>query len=229
MERDTILSERIVKAILEDVKQGRLKPGDKLPSEKQMLEIYQVSRGPVREALRTLRIMNVIDIKQGKGAFITSLEPGLLVEHLGFVLELDNSTIFDLFEARRMLEPEITYLAALRADDAEIVALRETAQQGFQMDIILHEMIADATKNPILKRFMSSIAHLGEMSRQRTSTVPGVKEAAHEQHLKLVDAIARRDAALARELMKEHLDFVSNSYRNHIKTAGGADLLEKAN
>ena len=228
MERDTILSERIVKAILEDVKQGRLKPGDKLPSEKQMLEIYQVSRGPVREALRTLRIMNVIDIKQGKGAFITSLDPGLLVEHLEFVLELDNSTIFDLFEVRQMLEPEMAYLAALRAGDAEIVALRQTAAQGFQMDIILHEMIADAAKNPILKRFMSSIAYLGDMSRQRTSTVPGVKETAHEQHLKLVDAIARRDAVLSRELMKEHLDFVSHSYRNHIKSAGGADLSEKA-
>ena len=79
VERDTILAEQIVQSILEDVKAGRLKPGDKLPSEKQMLAIYQVSRGPVREALRTLRIMKVIDIKQGKGAFVTTLDSGLLL------------------------------------------------------------------------------------------------------------------------------------------------------
>ncbi len=219
VDRDAILSEEIVKSILDDVKKGRLKPGDKLPSEKQMLEIYQVSRGPVREALRTLRIMNVIDIKQGKGAFITSLDPGLLIEHLEFVLDLDNSTVFNLFEARRIMEPEIAYLAALRASDMEIEALKETALQGFQVDILLHEMIARATQNPILLRFITSITYLGEMSRNQTSAVPGVKEAAHEQHLKLVDAIARRDGGLARERMKAHLDYVSDSYRNHILSA----------
>ena len=219
VDRDAILSEEIVKSILDEVKKGRLKPGDKLPSEKQMLEIYQVSRGPVREALRTLRIMNVIDIKQGKGAFITSLDPGLLVEHLEFVLDLDNSTVFNLFEARRIMEPEIAYLAALRASDLQIETLKETALQGFQVDILLHEMIAKATQNPILLRFITSIAYLGEMSRNQTSAVPGVKEAAHEQHLKLVDAIAHRDGDLARELMKDHLDYVSDSYRNHILLA----------
>lgn len=219
VDRVSILSEEIVKSILNDVKMGRLKPGDKLPSEKQMLEIYQVSRGPVREALRTLRIMNVIDIKQGKGAFVTTLDPGLLVEHLEFVLDLGSSTVFNLFEARRILEPEIAYLAALRASDEEIEALRATAMEGFQVDILLHEMVAKATKNPILTRFITSITHLGEMSRKQTSAVPGVPEAAHEQHLKLVDAIARRDASQARDLMKEHLDFVSDSYRDYILNA----------
>lgn len=228
VERDSILSEEIVKSILNDVKQGRLKPGDKLPSEKQMLEIYQVSRGPVREALRTLRIMNVIDIKQGKGAFVTTLDPGLLIEYLEFVLDLDNSTVFHLFEARRILEPEIACLATLRASKAEIEALQATAMQGFQVDILLHEMIAKATKNPILLRFITSIAHLGEMSRKQTSAVPGVPEAAHEQHLRLVEAIANRDANLARELMKEHLDFVSDSYRDYILTAAAQPQSETA-
>ena len=229
MERDTILAEEIVKSILNDVKNGTLKPGDKLPSEKQMLDIYQVSRGPVREALRTLRIMNVIDIKQGKGAFVTSLDPGLLVEHLEFVLDLDNSTVFNLFEARRIMEPEIAYLAALRVTDAEIEELKTTAMQGFQVDIVLHELIAKATMNPILLRFITSITYLGEMSRKQTSAVPGVKEAAHEQHLKLVEAIARRDGDLARELMKEHLDFVAESYRNYLAAVEGDQTSDSKN
>lgn len=218
VERDTILAEQIVQSILEDVKAGRLKPGDKLPSEKQMLAIYQVSRGPVREALRTLRIMNVIDIKQGKGAFVTTLDSGLLLEHLEFVLDLDKSTVFHLFEARRILEPEITYLATLRASDEEINQLWAVAMQGFQADILIHEMIAKATRNPVLLRYITSITYLGEMSREQTSAVPGVKEAAHEQHLKLIDAMAMRDPELARTRMKEHLDFVINSYRNYLSS-----------
>lgn len=215
VDRDAILSEEIVKNILEDVKKGKLKPGDKLPSEKQMLEIYQVSRGPVREALRTLRVMNVIDIKQGKGAFITSLDPGMLIEHLEFVFDLDTSTVFNLFETRSIFEPEIAYLAAIRATKEEIDGLRKIAAQGYQVDIILHEMIAKAAKNPFLLRFVSSITHLGEMSRNKTSQVPGVPQKAHEQHLQLVNAIAKHDGELARRLMREHLDFVVASYRKY--------------
>ena len=215
--RDTILSEEIVKSILEDVRSRKLKPGDKLPSEKQMLEIYQVSRGPVREALRTLHIMHVIDVKQGKGATITSLDPGMLTEHLQFVFDLDSSTVFNLFEARRIFEPEIAYLAAVRTTEEEIAEMERTAMQGFHTDIVLHEMIAKAAKNPFLLRFVSSLERLGKMSRNLTSMTPGVPELAHEQHLGLIDAIRKHDADLARERMREHLDFVSDSYRKFIE------------
>jgi len=210
-----VLSEEIVEQILGDIVEGRLKPGDKLPSEKKLLEIYGVSRVSVREALRTLEIMNVIDIFQGKGAFVSSLDPGQLVEHLQFVFILDKSTVFSLFEARGILEPEIAALAAERASDEQIAQMKALLAEGFdaRVDQQLHEKIAYATGNPILIRFITSISRIGEMSRQKTSTMPGVKERAHEQHQLLVEAIAAHDAAGARERMAEHLRSVADDYR----------------
>mgnify|MGYP001328668228 CR=1 FL=1 len=210
-----VLSEEIVEQILNDIVEGRLKPGDKLPSEKKLLEIYGVSRVSIREALRTLEIMNVIDIYQGKGAFISSLDPCKLVEHLQFVFLLDKSTVFSLFEARNILEPSIAALAAERASDAQIAELKELIGQGFdaRVDQQLHEKIAYATGNPILIRFITSIGKIGEISRQKTSTLPGVQERAHKQHIRLVDAIAQHDAEGARARMAEHLLSVADDYR----------------
>ena len=196
-----ILSEQIVKQIIEDIKKGVLRPGDKLPPEKKLIELYKVSRGSVREALRTLKIMNVIDIQQGKGAFVTSLEASLLVEHLEFVFMLEETTIFNLFEARRIIEPELA------------AEMRELIQGEEGVDIELHQKIAEATRNPILIRFLSSVWSLGEISRQRTSKLPGVKEKAYRGHTQLVDAIEEHNPEKARKLMREHIAFVEANYR----------------
>lgn len=208
-----ILSEQIVKQIIEDIKKGVLRPGDKLPPEKKLIELYKVSRGSVREALRTLKIMNVIDIQQGKGAFVTSLEASLLVEHLEFVFMLEETTIFNLFEARRIIEPELAAIAAIRASDEEIAEMRELIQGEEGVDIELHQKIAEATRNPILIRFLSSVWSLGEISRQRTSKLPGVKEKAYRGHTQLVDAIEEHNPEKARKLMREHIAFVEANYR----------------
>ena len=109
-----VLSEQIAQKIIDEIKAGVLSPGDKLPSEKQLIEKYQVSRITVREALRTLKVMNIINIKQGKGAFVSSVDISLLIDHMDFVSLLEKTTVLNLFEARRILEPEIAALAAQR-------------------------------------------------------------------------------------------------------------------
>jgi GntR family transcriptional repressor for pyruvate dehydrogenase complex len=210
-----------VHQILGDVKCGALKPGDKLPSEKRLLEIYKVSRGSVREALRTLKIMNVIDIMQGKGAYVTSLDTGRLIQHLDFIVELDSASVLSLFEARQILEPEMAAMAALRATEEDIADMQKLLDNDYHVDIILHEKIAECTKNPILIRFVSSVYHMGEISREKTSGVPGVVEKVHGQHTALVEAIASRDPERARESMRNHLEFVVSSYRRYL--AGHTD------
>jgi len=219
----TVFSERIVRDILDDINNGVLKPGDKLPGEKQLLEIYKLSRGSVREALRTLQIMNVINIHQGKGSFVASLDTGSLIQHLDFVIKLDETNFDDLFDTRQILEPEIAAMAAQRATGEEIAAMREQIRQDYHVDIFLHETIVKATKNPFLIRFMTSIYHLGELSRKKTMKVPGLVDKVHDQHVALVEAIESHDPQRARKCMKDHLDFVITSYRNHVRKEKEAD------
>lgn len=206
------LSEQIVQKIMDDIKSGVLVPGEKLPSEKKLIEKFQVSRITVREALRTLQVMNIIDIQQGRGAFVTSTVASLLIDHMDFVSLLSQSTIDNLFEARRILEPEIAAIAAERITDEDIQELQSLLEQD-NYDIKLHQKIAECTKNPVLIRFILSTWSLGELSRQMTSRLPGVKNTAYDNHVKLVEALSARDKELSRKLMTEHLQHVEDSYR----------------
>lgn len=221
-ENKEVFSEKIVKLILDDIAEGRLKPGDKLPSEKQMTAIYQVGRFTIREALRTLGMMSVIDIMQGKGAFVTSLDPELLVQNFDFVFSLNKSTIVNLFEARTLFEPQVAYIAAQRATPEMITEMQELVKNDCYIDIILHEKIARATKNPVIIQIIISLGHIGKISRKQTSIVPGVQEEAHRQHIALVNAIAEHDCIEAQKCMAEHLDYVINSYRKYIEKSDDA-------
>ena len=207
-----VLSEQIAQMIIEEIKTGVLGPGDKLPSEKQLIEKYQVIRITVREALRTLKVMNIISIQQGKGAFVTSADISLLVDHMNFVSLLEQTTVANLFEARRILEPRIAALAAQRITDEEIADLRALLTQD-NFDVVLHQKISECTKNPVLIRFVASIWTLSDLSRRRTRKMPGVKSKAYQQHERLIEALAAHDAELAERLMAEHLAFVESCYQ----------------
>jgi DNA-binding FadR family transcriptional regulator len=208
----TILSEQIAQIIVEDIKNGVLKPGEKLPSEKQLIEIFNVSRNTIREALRILKFMNIIDIRQGMGSFVTSVEANLLIDQLDLVFLVENTSIKHLFEARRLIEPKIAGIAAQRITDEEVDELYELLKQD-NHDLAFHQKIADITRNPVLIRFVSSIWSLGAMSRQRTSAIPDVKRQAYEQNLEIVEALRDRDSQRAEDLMMQHLQFVEDNIR----------------
>ncbi len=224
-----VISEQIVRHILDKITKGELSPGDILPSEKQLIEIYDVSRGCVREALRTLQIMNVITIQQGKGAFITSLDVSLLVQHLEFVFTADADAMFYVFDVRKMLEPQIAALAAVRITDAELEHIYKLVKKDDDHDREFHQMLASAAKNPILDRVVSSIWSLSEISRSQTSVIPGVRDKAHAQHLKIVNALEEHDAQKARQLMCEHLEFVESSLKQELtKKANTKELVRSS-
>ncbi|MCB0176501.1 MAG: FadR family transcriptional regulator, partial [Anaerolineae bacterium] len=94
----------IARRLMTLLKEKQLKPGDKLPPERELAAMMQVSRPSLREGLRALSMMNVLEIRQGDGTYVTSLDPELLVEQLSLVLALDDSTLLQLFEARKILE-----------------------------------------------------------------------------------------------------------------------------
>ncbi|HEC22897.1 MAG TPA: FadR family transcriptional regulator [Chloroflexi bacterium] len=218
------VAEQIIARLLSLIREKQLRAGDKLPPERELAAMLGVSRPSLREALRALSIMNIVEMRQGDGTYISSLEPELLVEHLDFVFSLDDSTFLQLFEARKIVEVGIAALAAQRISDEQIAELekclaRSSASVGdhqafLKADLELHELITEAAGNPILSRFMASISRLGLASRSRTVAIPGVPERALEDHRAIVAALKARDPEAARQAMLNHLNNVEQSLVN---------------
>ena len=219
--KKSAISEEILGRLLSLVREKRLQPGDKLPPERELAAMMNVSRPSLREALRALAIMNVIEIRQGDGTYVTSLEPDLLVEHLDFVFSLDDSTFLELFEARKILEVGIVALAAQRITDAQIAELEDKLTKAtasvedyrafLEADAELHATITQAAQNPILARLMASISRLGLASRARTGALPSVREQSSRDHQAIVAALKARDPEAAREAMLQHLHHVEQA------------------
>lgn len=217
------LPEQICTRFLSLIEDGVLRPGDRLPPERELAATMQVSRPSLREALRALSMMNVIEMRQGAGTFVTSLEPALLVEHLDFVFSLDDSTFLQLFEARRILEPGIAAVAAQRITEAEIAGLQACLARGrkqvehreafVRADLELHQLVASAAGNPILSRFMSVLGRLGIASRRRTVEIAGVATQVVGDHEIIVAALSIRDPEAAYQAMLQHLENVQRRLR----------------
>jgi GntR family transcriptional regulator, transcriptional repressor for pyruvate dehydrogenase complex len=209
------LPEQIAERILKMITDRHLKPGDKLPAERELAATMNVGRPALREALRALAMMNIIEIRQGAGAYITELEIAQLVQHLDFVFGLSDAAILDLFDARKIVEVGIIELAAQRITDEEQVELEASLQKSIQSmhdpelfllaDLELHALIARIARNPILHRFMQSIHQLGLASRRRTGRLSGVMEQSTADHQRIVAALLARDPQAARTAMLAHL------------------------
>lgn len=210
-----VLPERIAARLLSLIAERQLRPGDRLPPERELAAAMQVSRPSLREALRALAMVNIVEIRQGSGTYISSLKPELLVEHLDLVFALDDSTFAELLEARQMLEPGIAAAAARRATEEDLARLHACIEEAaaaaddpaafLAADLALHETITAAAHNQIIARLMASLGRLGMASRGRTVALPGVRARSLQDHRALVEALARRDEEAAARIMREHL------------------------
>ena len=233
LEKQQTVAEVISAEILDLLRQKELKPGDKLPPERDLAEMLGVSRPSLREALRALSIMKVVEVRQGDGTYVSALKPEELVEHLEFVFMLDDSTTLQLFEARKIVETGNAALAAGRISDEELAALNVCLEKSersvddpeafLQADIELHEIITHAARNPVLERFMASIRTLGRASRHRTSRMTGVTKMVVQHHRQIVAALEAHDPAATSAAMLRHLEYVEQMYRDLI--AADQDLV----
>jgi GntR family transcriptional repressor for pyruvate dehydrogenase complex len=225
-----VLPKKISARLLSLITEKHLRPGDKLPPERELAGMMQVSRPSLREALQALALMNIIEIRQGDGTYVTSLKPELLVEPLNFIFTLDASTLFGLFEARKIVEVGLVALAAQRITAEEIVALEiclaKSVQAAadpdafLQADLELHKKIAAAARNPLLQRFMDSISQLGLASRARTNYIPGLTQQSAEDHRAIVAALKTRDPEAAQQAMLQHLNNVEQKLKAFTPEAG---------
>jgi len=208
-------SENLSHKILALIRQQQLKPGDKLPPERELAAILKVSRPSLREALRALKQVNLIENRQGSGTFVSSLRPEKLVEHLDIEFELDDSTYANLLQARIILEAGMAALAAKNISDNEIKEIEKCLIEAKSVlgdteafmawDIDLHRRIMEASGNRIIQAFMQLIDRISIYSRRRTGDTLNVRLQALKDHNKIVIALKEHDENKARLSMIDHL------------------------
>ena len=206
--------EIIIQQIKKQIKKGILKPGEKLPSERNLGIQLGVSRASVREAIQALAFSGYLEVIQGKGTYILEMATQY-DEIVKFFSEFSNYSLDYLMEARIMLEGEFARLAALNASQEEIdviervfneIASSKDLNTFFVKDLEFHLTIAKATHNPIMNGLMKII---GEMLYKETQKIIEIskdtKENTIETTRELVQAIKKRNAEQAKELMSEHI------------------------
>ncbi|TFD76425.1 FadR family transcriptional regulator [Cryobacterium sp. Sr8] len=211
--------------IKEMILSGEIGPGDRLPPEKELSERLGLSRSSMREAIKALEVIRVLDVRRGDGTYVTSLEPRLLLEALSFVVDLhaDNS-ILDLFAVRRILEPAAVALAAVRMDAAAIAELRDqirsvsdsTSVEGLVAhDLEFHGAIVAAAGNSYLASLVDSLSSSTVRARiWRGLTQEHAVARTLAEHVSIVDALERGDADLAQALTIVHISGVEQWLRD---------------
>ena len=204
------LEEQLTRRILS----GWYKAGEKLPNEFEMAEQLNVGRGTIREAVKILVSRNVVEIKRGRGTFVSET-PGLMDDPLGFAFMEDKKSLaLDICEVRMMIEPEIAALAALRATREQVEKIEEYAKeveelfnQGkpyLEKDILFHAEIARATGNQVTTNLMPVIQ--SGISLFIDVTDYSIANKTIVTHREVLEAIKRHDPEGASEAMKRHLE-----------------------
>jgi GntR family transcriptional regulator, transcriptional repressor for pyruvate dehydrogenase complex len=200
---------------------GELKPGDTLPPERELATMLGISRPSLREAIRVLSALNVVEPRHGGGTYVTSLDPRQLAQPINFLLQVDRMAFRYLLEVRQVLEVGAARLAAPRITDEQLAVLRELTEQAehvigrpeqfLRFDFEIHTAIIEATGNPIYISLYQSIADLSIESRKRTARSPATRRNAHAGHLAIVEALTSRDSDAAAAAMHEHLNVIQQA------------------
>lgn len=215
IERREATTTEVARKLLDHLLAGQFDPGYRLPSERKLAADLGVGRSVVREALKSLTLLGIVEVRQGDGTFLRSTESDLLPRAIEWGLMLGSRRTRDLIEARRYLEGILAGLAAERRDEEALDALR--AQLGTMegagkdaaafttADVAFHLRIAEAAGNETLLQVMMSIRTLLQVWISRTVQDHGDLSAIAAEHAPILDAITRGDVQSARDAMEDHL------------------------
>jgi GntR family transcriptional repressor for pyruvate dehydrogenase complex len=201
-----------LRSLIED---GTLKPGDKIPPEREFSKKLKISRASLRAGIGHLAAMGVLNVRHGVGTFVADGPPALGTASLALMGALHGFTLWQMFEARLILESHLAALAAERGREEHFTALAEEVTEMYATfqepqeylihDMRFHRTIAEASGNPILALLMETImAALYDERRKTVERSRHLKQAA-EVHREIYKAIRSRNAAQARSVMEEHL------------------------
>lgn len=210
--------EEVAEQIQKLVTEGVLKPGDRLPSERELAAQFGVGRSSLRDAIRTLEVMGVLESRHGAGTVIRDLDTDALVVPLASALLRKRELVSELLEVRMMIEPALAARAAKNATREEIAKMeeilarqREKVRRGVQPieeDSEFHAALMLAARNGVVLRVMDVLMDLLRESRAKSLQTPGRLEKSYAGHLRILRAIKKRDGAAAEAAVRRHLDEV---------------------
>ena len=212
--------ESIVQQVLALIENGKLKQGDQLPSERELTEIFKVSRTTVREAIRTLESMKLLQSRQGNGTYVLASSEEELIQPLAAALFNAKDDIRDIFYVRKIIEPHVAELAAENATAQEIEEMEEILQKQkmciehnesiIETDTAFHNLMASASKNRVIERLSVALVDFIKQSRENylMDDEHGNKrpERSLEGHKRVLAAIKNGDSEAAKKSMLQHLE-----------------------
>lgn len=211
----TTLVQSVAGQLISLISEGYLKPGDRLPSQQELTEKMQVGRSTIREALRSLAAIGLVEMKPGHGTFIKRMDAQTIIRPDLLALMIDESLTERLLEAREIIEPEIANLAAQRASDEDLATIREVlskceeaieaGQPVYRLSVEFHRAVTAAAHNEVLLMFMDSILRLLVERGFLLERKPGFVEWELESHRGVYEYIIERDGRRARIAMARHI------------------------
>ncbi|WP_394842787.1 FadR family transcriptional regulator [Pendulispora brunnea] len=210
------VTDEAIEKIKEMIVSGQWRPGDRLPKEADLAAQLGLSRNSLREAVRALSQLRILDVRQGDGTYVTSLKPQLLLDAVSFAVEVHrDGSVLEFFEVRRVLEPAAAAMAATRMPEEEIELLRahllqvrpdSSVDELVANDLEFHKRIAEASGNSVLCSLINGLASPTLRGRiWRGVNDEGSWERTQSEHRAILDAIAARQPDVARAWVAVHI------------------------
>ncbi len=218
--KKTRIAEEVADRIRELMLDGTFPSGDPLPSERHLAERFGVSRGSIRDALRTLETIGLVETRHGQGTFPLELSVDRLVAPLASVMSYRADLQDELLDVRRMFEPAVARVAALRATEEDLADLQrilevqrlklKAGQSAIVEDTAFHAVMARATRNRVIMSIMATLNDLLVESRTNSLLQKGRPSRSLDGHEAVVAALRRHDAEGASQAMYNHIDQIAD-------------------
>ncbi|MEL3972747.1 FadR/GntR family transcriptional regulator [Rossellomorea oryzaecorticis] len=214
--------EEVAEALIDMIKSGQLKSGDKLESVQQLAENFQVGRSAVREALSALRAMGLVEMHQGEGTYVREFDSKMLSLPVYIAVLMKKEDVKNLLEVRRILEVGAVQAAAARRTDEQLAEIKEALDQmetandqelGEEADFRFHMAIAKASKNELLIGLMNNVSEMMVTTMRETRRLwlyseKSTLDRLWKEHQQIYQAIEAQDGSEAQNLMLDHLQSV---------------------
>ncbi|MFJ7732471.1 FadR/GntR family transcriptional regulator [Lysinibacillus sp. NPDC097231] len=225
--------EEVSEILYEKIRSGVLKPGDRLDSVEQLAEQLQVSRSAIREALSALNAMGLIDIKQGSGTFVKSVQPNQLDFPLSTVILTNKQDVSHLLEVRKIIEVGAAASAAIHRTEEDIQSMLEILDEmkrvqgdgelGEKVDFQFHAAISTASQNPLLATLLDQVSGLMIEMMKETRRIwlyskKTTSEKLYDEHMQIFLAIKQQNEELAKQAMASHLSNVEKVLMQYFET-----------
>lgn len=216
--KKTTLSQDIVQQLMELIINGTISPGEKIPSEKELMELFGVGRSTLREATRALAALELIEVRVPEGTFVTESFGGFFTKHLALMSKISFDNIIELIEARVKYETDLAEMAAEKSTPADhqrldnillVMKKANTNEEFLKTDLEFHTAIAEIARNSFMLQVMNILRDITKEWMFKVIESSSIQEKAITHHMKIAKAIKENNKEEAGNAMLEHLTIVS--------------------